>query len=271
MFTGRETEIRIEAERFRQSCCKARYGLANIFADCVKHGYKLLRMPLAGNSLGFSLKIDEDTVIFTNSAVRLSREIFTLAHEIGHAVLHLGNTEMFQDDERNLSEGGSFAEAEANFFAACLLMPKEGVAGFLELELRHERGMELSVTDVAKLMSEFSVSFEMALNRLEALGFIDSHEKLRLNNVKTIESVAKLLKVTGGNQKLNEVSNCTEIPAEYLDYAIYNYNKQAVSKQSFEKLLGYYGLTLDDIKDRLVVPVQEDDFDVDEYIGRFES
>ena len=53
-------------------------------------GYKLLRYPLGENAdLGFSVKKDNDTIIFTNSCIRLSREIFTLAHEIGHILFHL--------------------------------------------------------------------------------------------------------------------------------------------------------------------------------------
>ena len=47
-------------------------------------GYKLLRYPLGENAdLGFVIKKNNDIVVFTNSCSRLSREIFTLAHEIG--------------------------------------------------------------------------------------------------------------------------------------------------------------------------------------------
>lgn len=88
-------------------------------------GYKLLRYPLGEKAdLGFMIKKDNDIVIFTNSCSRLSREIFTLAHEIGQ-------------------------------------------------------------TEGARIMSEFSVSFDMALNRLESLKVIGTDLKLRLDNAKT--------------------------------------------------------------------------------------
>jgi hypothetical protein len=50
-----------------------------LFKGCEKSGYKLLRYPLGDNAnLGFTVKKDDDIVIFTNSCSRLSREIFTL-------------------------------------------------------------------------------------------------------------------------------------------------------------------------------------------------
>ena len=44
------------------------------------------------------MKKDNDIVIFTNTCSRLAREIFTLAHEIGHVVLHLERANSFIDD-----------------------------------------------------------------------------------------------------------------------------------------------------------------------------
>ena len=39
--------------------------------------------------------------------------------------------------------------------------------------------------DIARIMSEFNVSFDMALNRLESLGVINTDQKMRLDNIKT--------------------------------------------------------------------------------------
>ena len=66
-------------------------------------GYKLLRYPMDDENLGFALKRDNDTVIYTNSSVRLSRENFTLAHEIGHVVLHFSSQSTFIDDNATIN------------------------------------------------------------------------------------------------------------------------------------------------------------------------
>lgn len=93
-------------------------------------------------------------MIFTNTCSRLSREIFTLAHEIGHAILHLEEDTSFIDD--NITINGRSTdkkEQEANYFAACLLMPDDDVSRFIDLEIQdfHEKG--LSAMDIARIMS----------------------------------------------------------------------------------------------------------------------
>ncbi|MGN1089530.1 MAG: ImmA/IrrE family metallo-endopeptidase, partial [Huintestinicola sp.] len=98
MQASRKKEIRIKAEDFREKCKVSRYGIIDLFRECERCGYKLLRYPLGEEAdLGFTLKKDSDTIIFTNTYSLLSREIFTLAHEIGHVILHMGSTEAFID------------------------------------------------------------------------------------------------------------------------------------------------------------------------------
>lgn len=38
---------------------------------------------------------------------------------------------------------------------------------------------------------------------------------------------------------------------EYLDYVIYNFNHNAVPRETFEKALSYYQLTSEDVGDQL--------------------
>lgn len=86
----RKREIRIKADGFRETCKMGSYGIEDLFKECERAGYKLIRYPLGEEAdLGFAMKRDRDTIIFTNTSIRLAREIFTLAHEIGHALLHL--------------------------------------------------------------------------------------------------------------------------------------------------------------------------------------
>lgn len=272
MQESRKREIRIEADKFREKCKVSRYGIINLFHECERVGYKLIRYPLGEEGdLGFALKKENDTIIFTNTSSRLSREIFTMAHEIGHAVLHLDCSISFIDTSFTISgKTSDELEQEANLFAACLLMPSDEVDKFLELEIEDFKKNGLSVMDIARLMSEFNVSFDMALNRLENLGKIDTNQHEILNNKKNELRVGNLLRAVGGNAKLNEVSNEIELPYEFIDYVIYNYNHNAVPQETVEKVLDYYKLSLDDVADRLVKPTEEDD-DLDSLIGGLED
>ena len=267
-----EREIRIKANSLREKCNVSRYGIVDLFKDCESLGYKLLRYPLGENAdLGFSLKKDNDTIIFTNSCIRLSREIFTLAHEIGHILFHLNDGKSFIDDNMTINgRSTDEKEEEANYFAVCLLMPFDQVNRFIDLEIEKIPGKGLSAMDIARIMSEFNVSFDMALNRLERLKFIDSEQRLCLDNEKIEKKVGNLLRSVGGNARLNLPSNEIHIPYEYIDYVIYNYNHNAVSKETLEKVLDCYHLTIDDVSDKLVEQCDDDD-DLDELIGGLDN
>lgn len=269
MLESRKREIRIKADSFREKCKVGRYGIIDLFKECERAGYKLLRYPLGENAdLGFMVKKDNDIVIFTNTCSRLSREIFTLAHEIGHVILHLEDEKPFIDDNVTINgRSTDEKEQEANYFAACLLMPANDVNRFIDLEIRdfHEKG--LSAMDIVRIMSEFNVSFDMALNRLESLNVINQSRKLCLDNERIEKRVGNLLRSVGGNAKLNLPSNEIYIPYEYIDYAIYNYNHNAIPKETLEKVLVCYHLEIEDIRDKLIQPSDDDDDDLDELIG----
>lgn len=265
MQESRKKEIRIQAYDVREKCKVSRYGIIDLFKDCERLGYKLVRYPLGEEAdLGFVLQKDSDMVIFTNTSSRLAREIFTLAHEIGHIVLHMENSSSFIDDNTTISSRSTDEkEKEANYFASCLLMPGDKIDKFLDVEIADFSGNGLTAMDIARIMSEFNVSFEMALNRLESLEKIDHLERFRLDNERNQTRVGNLLKSVGGNSHLNEPSREIEIPHEYLEWVIDNYNHNAVPLETLEKALECYHLTIEDIQDKLIEKKQEeDDFDL---------
>ena len=70
------------------------------------------------------------TVIAVNQEHPLTRQRFTTAHELAHAVLHEGKEVRYDKDFRvdfrssESSLGVNVEEMEANFFAAAILMPR---------------------------------------------------------------------------------------------------------------------------------------------------
>ena len=265
----RKREIRKKANSFREKCKVSKYGIIDLFQDCKRQEFKLLRYPLGENAdFGFTVKKDNDIIIFTNSCSRLSREIFTLAHEIGHVILHLEKVNSFIDNNITINEKSADEnEQEANYFAACLLMPRDDVFRFIDLEISNSQGKDLSAMDIARIMSEFKVSFDMTLNRLESLDIIDINQKLRLNSEKIQKSVDKLLRNVGGNVRLNEHSNAIDMPYEYIDYAIYNYNYNAIPEETLRKVLDYFQLDIEDVRDKIVDHNSDDDDDLADLIG----
>jgi Zn-dependent peptidase ImmA (M78 family) len=83
-----------------------------------------------GDVSGLVLRRGGEIIIGVNKKQAPARQRFTLAHELAHALLHPGKEVRFDKDFRvNLRSeasglGVDVEEIEANFFAACLLMPR---------------------------------------------------------------------------------------------------------------------------------------------------
>lgn len=107
----------------------------------------------------------------------------------------------------------------------------------------------------------------MALNRLENLGKISGNERVRLDNDRIQLRVGNLLRSVGGNRRLNEATEEIEIPHEYIEYVIDNYNHNAIPQETLEKALKCYHLTIEDISDKLVEREEAEEDDLDAILG----
>jgi len=117
-------------------------------------------------------------VIGVNRNHQANRQRFTIAHELGHFLLHEGEpvhvdeTESYRIERRSSksSAGDDPMEIEANAFAAELLMP----AIFLRRDL-DERGDNVDLSDdaaVEALASRYKVSVTAMTFRLANLGYL---------------------------------------------------------------------------------------------------
>lgn len=127
---------------------------------------------------GILYRDEKQTVIGINSTHSKARQRFTIAHEIGHLVLHKGELFVdqavrvnFRDKRSSLAEDQQ--EIEANKFAAELLMPREMIRREVEKCTTKKK-----VTTEEQLMTElariFDVSEQAMGYRLFNLGIISS-------------------------------------------------------------------------------------------------
>lgn len=262
------TKKRIEelANNVRKVCSTDDYGIINIFDSVAALGYKLIRYPLGNTDiLGFAQLRDEDRIIFSNSSQILSREIFTLAHELAHHELgHIDLHNLTITDCTLL--GDSSQETEANLFAAALLVPDDKLASFVRNELQNKPSSGWNSLDIARMQTAFNVSYDMILNRLEALGYIDNMIHTRLNDAKTQRSVSSLLRIIDGSDALCRSCNSKRIPPEYMNWVFENYRMKLIPKQTVEKALSYFDELIPE--DILSEEVSSDvDIDIDAFLG----
>lgn len=122
-------------------------------------GVQIFSSPDLGELSGYY--DEENRFIVVNANDGLTRQRFTVAHELGHHVMRHGSSP--RDSAQKYSQLHYVPkEYEANVFAAELLMPEEAVRTMVE-----QRGMSFD-----QLLSMFGVSPEAMRIRLERLGYI---------------------------------------------------------------------------------------------------
>lgn len=144
-----------------------------------KLNIKILEKSLDDNISGFLfINQNEQPIIGINEKHPTTRQRFTIAHEIGHYILHAPKDEniSFVDKQffianrnKKSNQGIFIEEIEANFFAAELLMPSEAIYKSFVKEVDHKN---ISST-YKKLSKVFDVSEQAMKFRLSNLGFIE--------------------------------------------------------------------------------------------------
>jgi Zn-dependent peptidase ImmA (M78 family) len=138
-------------------------------------GIEIRHEPFEGEISGVLYRSRDSAIIGVNSLHHRNRQRFTIAHEIGHFLLHEFEVHVDKGYRIVLRDGASSratdpSEIEANQFAAELLMPlhflKRDIPKFMH-DLEEETGLE----ELARL---YRVSRQAMAFRLVNLGLISS-------------------------------------------------------------------------------------------------
>jgi Zn-dependent peptidase ImmA (M78 family) len=140
-------------------------------------GALIARNHFPGYESGFALREAGRWIIGVNTSTSPRRQRFTIAHELGHLLLHEGRplitdySVLVSKRDDTSSTGTDKEEIEANGFAAAILMPRDLVVTELSKEL--DLG-EASSRDelIARLARIFNVSTEAMGYRLINLNII---------------------------------------------------------------------------------------------------
>lgn len=140
-------------------------------------GIEIVRHRFEGPESGFALRDGSRRIIGLNTQTSRRRQRFTVAHELGHLLLHEGkiivDQAVLRVDLRNdvSSMGTDVEEIEANTFAAALLMPESIVFDHV-LKLVRANSQITRETLISGLARIFDVSAEAMGYRLINLGIL---------------------------------------------------------------------------------------------------
>jgi Zn-dependent peptidase ImmA (M78 family)/transcriptional regulator with XRE-family HTH domain len=153
------------ARLVRQRWNIPRGPIKNLVALLESVGIVILQIVQNDEKLDGEMIPDENNlpVIYINKNLTGDRQRFTLAHELGHLIMHGG--EYIPSIE--------FAEMEANYFASEFLMPAD--------EIRYQLNEKMSFTQLADLKRYWKVSMAALVRRAKDLNVIDQSRYTSLN------------------------------------------------------------------------------------------
>lgn len=169
---GNKKRIQEIASLFRHRLGLGDAPIANLFQSVEEIGFKVLRLPIPIEGF-FSLSAISDHegafVLVNTHNISIERQLFALAHEIGHLIFH--RVEYLDSLSSEVSKKEEKANVlVADYFASYLLVP----------QTEFERMYSLT-QDLIKLKRHFRVSYLVILNRLAEMGVIDEcKEKARI-------------------------------------------------------------------------------------------
>ncbi|MEG3440360.1 XRE family transcriptional regulator [Pannus brasiliensis CCIBt3594] len=163
------------AAGFRHRLGLGEAPILNLFESVEEIGLKVLRQPIPIKGFfGLSAcSVDQGAfVLINNHEITIERQLFTLAHEIGHLIFHRGE---YQDHliVEGTEEEEKAREDVANYFAGHLLVPQ---AEFDQ--------MYAIMPNIVKLKQHFRVSYQVILTRLAQMNVIDyAKEKAKICSI----------------------------------------------------------------------------------------
>lgn len=124
-------------------------------------GIDLVYTEMTGGLSGSLQNVDGTWIMKINSKHHKNRQRFTIAHELGHYLMHKDKNSLFEDTTFFRGAQNNAMEFAANEFASSILMPQNSIKKLLDSNIR----------ELADLADEFNVSPSAMKYRLEKLGY----------------------------------------------------------------------------------------------------
>jgi len=171
----------------------------------------------------FTRPSDGQACVGVNVDKWVFRQVFTVVHEFGHALMDgdtIGEaciTSRAWDRSRSTYAN---RELRANQFAAVFLVPREALVRYLRSRERvttgrgaQERAKGLTPVDIVRAQDHFGVSADMLLWRLVNEGLIEIHERHELAKLLGAIGVTSLARSLGYNwrERAQPVSRAQEL------------------------------------------------------------
>jgi len=189
-----------------------------------------------GSISGFCLHDNQFPIIYVNNSTAVTRQIFTLFHELAHLLSGTGGIDSF-DDQRYIKElGGRSRQIEilCNRFAAAFLVPQTDFD-------QHIAGKPINESTISSLANRYCVSREVILRRLLEKQLVTQIFYAQMVQNWEADYLENKSKGSGGNYYLTQGAYLGE---GYLETA---FSQLYQNKISVEQLADYLGVKVSNI------------------------
>jgi Zn-dependent peptidase ImmA (M78 family) len=175
---------------------------------------------------GFCVYDDKYPLIYLNNSMPITRQIFTIFHELGHLLMHSGGIDFRNRDIPN-SFKNIYSEYETlcNKFTNCFLVPSK----YFESEK-----LEKSEKCWEDLSEKYRVSREVILRNYLDRGLVTEKEYYRYTNKWIEQAKEKKEKGGGGNYYYNQM---TYLGEKYIDLAFSKYYQNKITVENLSEIL----------------------------------
>jgi Zn-dependent peptidase ImmA (M78 family) len=167
--------VRNKANELREKFSPSIDSFIDVHKIAKKLGVEICEDKLDDDVSGVLVMKNTAPFIFINEKQSENRQRFTIAHELGHFVIHhsdwhvdTGKSIKIYNRDSKSSSGEHLEEIEANQFAAELLMPKENIDRFMAKQ-KITNFDEDSIEELAKFLK---VSLQALSIRLAKLSYV---------------------------------------------------------------------------------------------------
>lgn len=240
--------VALTAKRLRKSYGIDTNGISDIFSFINQQNIELIRYPFGKNTiLGFTAIFEGKKIIVSNSSEILSREIYTIAHELGHIIYDFTDGSSSMKVDKDISSD-TISEERAYFFADCLLMPEDKIYEMLRQNFKKNTS-DLRAVNLVQMQLEFKVSYNALLERMHSLNLITGSKKMMLYKEREFYTSKKLFKMLGADEALLNPTEKLVVPPQYIDYVISNYENHYIPLSSLKKALSLVNIDTSDLID----------------------
>lgn len=192
---------------------------------------------MEGSFSGMAVKLGNKNFMLINSAHSIGRQHFTIFHEIYHLFIQKDFEEIKCWEEVDPKEKKD--ESNADFFAANVLLPKEGLLKIIpEEELKKDK---ISVKTILKIEQYFSCSHSALMVRLKQLDFISDKFDEEINT-----DIRVLAKQYGYSTTLYEPGNDNLVIGNYGAKAKRLFDDNIISRTHYIELMRDLGIDVEE-------------------------